>query len=223
MKIRFLGDGSAFCPERKNTSAYFFYDRKLFVLDCGETVFETMYNLHLIQEAPEIYTIITHLHADHVGSLPTLISYYGCILHKRVNIVSRDPKLVDLLDLMGIDHSFYAINYPEEIPARGIRLTAVPVQHADDIYCCGYLVETDEETFYYSGDAADIPENILKKFLNGEIAKIYQDTCSSPNEHHCYVGKLTERIPADKRDKVYCMHLDRSDIEYCRKYGFQTA
>lgn len=192
------------------------------VIDCGETVFEALFRKGLLRNAPDIYVILTHLHADHVASLPTLISYYACIKNRQVNIISPDSSLPVLLDLMGIDRNFYRVWDPDNLPVDDIKLTCIPVTHVDDILCFGYIIHSGDETVYYSGDAADISDEVLKQFFNGNIARIYQDTCSSPSSHHCYVDVLSKRIPASDRKRIYCMHLDQIDAGYCTKYGFQV-
>lgn len=224
MNLNFLGNGSAFCPERKNTSAYFWLDERLIVLDCGETVFESLYERGLFKGAPEIYIFLTHFHADHVGSLPTLLSYYACLLHKSVNIITPErATLVQLLDLTGIDHSYYTIHDPNELGWADLKATYIPVQHAEDIPCYGFLLETGDDAIYYSGDAADLPDDVLEAFLQGKVSRLYHDTCSAPNDHHCYVGKMAECIPESERSRVYCMHLDSVDSSLYTRYGFRIA
>ncbi|HBE86714.1 MAG TPA: hypothetical protein DDW53_17100, partial [Lachnoclostridium sp.] len=75
MELHFLGSGSAFYPLYKNTIAYFELNNDLYLIACGETVFETLLSLVDLEQYREIYVVITHLHADHVGSLASLISY----------------------------------------------------------------------------------------------------------------------------------------------------
>ncbi|MFQ9702485.1 MAG: MBL fold metallo-hydrolase [Enterocloster clostridioformis] len=66
-----------------NTSAWFEADGCLFLVDCGETVYELLMKRSSLREYRQIYVLLTHLHADHVGSLGSLISYNYCILGKK--------------------------------------------------------------------------------------------------------------------------------------------
>ena len=75
MKLHFFGCGSAFNPAMGNTSAWFEMDGCLFLVDCGETVYELLMKRSNLREYRQIYVLLTHLHADHVGSLGSLISY----------------------------------------------------------------------------------------------------------------------------------------------------
>ena len=44
MNLLFLGRGAAFNPKEGNTSAYFLENNQLFLIDCGESVFERIIN-----------------------------------------------------------------------------------------------------------------------------------------------------------------------------------
>ena len=50
MILNFLGLGSAFFPELKNTSAYYETEDTLYLFDCGETVFEELLRRNLINK-----------------------------------------------------------------------------------------------------------------------------------------------------------------------------
>ena len=97
-------------------------------------------------------------------------------------------------------------------------------RHVDDMVCYGYEIIFPEETIYYSGDAVDIPEKILKKYFEGEIKEIYQDTCSykSKNPSHGNIFDLEEKILPEKRKSVYCIHLDRDFRNKIIEKGFSV-
>lgn len=225
MDWNFLGKGCAFNPLYGNTSAYFVQNKELYLLDCGESVFERLFKQINLNEIEKAYVIVTHLHADHVGSLGTLISYFFCVLHKPVYVIHPETTIVDLLTLEGIDKQGY--NYCELLPDNGAGLTAEPVsvQHAADMRCYGYLLQDADECVYYSGDSSMVPEIVLELFLAGKVARIYHDTSThdSPNPSHCYFGKLEEIIPMEKRGQFYCMHLDSPCEEMLMMKGFQVV
>ena len=100
--ITFLGSGSAFNPLLGNTSAYFVRNNKFFLIDAGETVFTKLYEMKLLEQYNDIYIIITHTHADHVGSLSSIISYSYFVLGKKVKIIHPEKSLIKLLEMMGI-------------------------------------------------------------------------------------------------------------------------
>ena len=87
MELKFLGKGAAFYPVLGNTSAYFIYDKNLFLIDCGESVFKKVYEKDLFSEIDNIYVFITHTHSDHIGSLSSLILYCSHKIDIKTKIV----------------------------------------------------------------------------------------------------------------------------------------
>lgn len=72
MDLQFLGRGASFNPKEGNNSAYFIENRQLFLIDCGESIFERLVENGLLEDVDAINLMITHTHSDHVGSLGTL-------------------------------------------------------------------------------------------------------------------------------------------------------
>ena len=44
MELNFTGKGSAFYPPFKNTGAYMLSGKALYLIDCGETMFDVLYH-----------------------------------------------------------------------------------------------------------------------------------------------------------------------------------
>lgn len=225
MKLRFLGNGACFYPDMHNTSAYFVHKDNLILLDCGETVYERLLKRENLNDYKNIYVILTHLHADHVGSLGSLLSYCRCILKRRITIVHPERTVCKLLQLLGIDDDFYY--YIDKLTDEITDLAVIPykVYHVPNMNCYGYEIEGPEGHIYYSGDSAEIPNEILGKFLRGEIEMLYQDTSThnSANPTHLYVGKLEAAIPEKERYRVTCMHLDCDCRKMLQEKGFQVV
>lgn len=103
----------------------------------------------------------------------------------------------------------------------------VRVQHVDNMVCYGYVIRLGRDVCYYSGDAADIPGEVLAGFLNGEISRIYQDTAAhdAPRPSHMPYRLLAQKIPEALRARVWCMHLDDDEayVEQLRTMGFNIA
>ena len=159
MNLRFLGKGAAFYPAFGNTNAFFEKDGDLFFLDFGESAFEKAVRLLDLASYRHVYVLITHLHADHVGSLASLISYTACVLHMKVTVVHPVDTIVQLLTLEGISKDFYT--YADRLPeACPVQARPVEVRHARDMKCFGYELDDGEETIYFSGDAADVPQSV---------------------------------------------------------------
>lgn len=222
IRLHFLGRGAAFYPRFGNTNAWFEKDNDIFFLDFGENAFHQVVEKIPLKQYEHIYVLLTHLHADHAGSLASLCSYTHCILKRNIVIVHPIDSVVQMLRIQGIADRFYS--WVTELPETcKIRATAVEVKHADDMRAFGYLLTDEEETIYYSGDAAEIEQNIVQAYLDGKIQEIYQDTASHFSNSHCYYKLLEEKIPREKRKKIHCMHLDGDYVELLESLGFSVV
>lgn len=223
MDIKFLGFGSAFNPSFKNTNAYFTISDNLYFIDFGETAFETVKSKIKVEDYKNITVIVTHLHADHVGSLPTFISYAYYKAGKTINVIHPNDNIVKLLDLTGIETECYRFynDIPQELQSE-IIITPIAVKHVPNMDTYGYIIEAEGHRIYYSGDAANVPGKIIEKLEAGLLDKIYQDTSSEDGENptHCPFNTLKEIIKKEFRHKVFCIHLDKDFREEIKKEGF---
>ena len=87
MELSFLGRGAAFNTVESNNSAYFIDNNELFLIDCGETVFQSLINTGILEDKNNINVMITHTHSDHIGSLGSLALYAYYNLNKPLNII----------------------------------------------------------------------------------------------------------------------------------------
>ena len=72
------------------------------------------------------------------------------------------------------------------------------------IACFGYEVSFKGASFYYSGDAHDIPDSVLKKFLNNKINLLFHEaTIDTASAGHCSYTTLERKIPVSERYRVY--------------------
>ncbi len=222
IRLHFFGKGAAFYPAFGNTNAWFTAGGGLFFLDFGEAAFEKAARLPELRACAEVTVLLTHLHADHAGSLPSLCSYCALVLGKKVTVVHPARAVVDFLTITGISPDFYTWlpALPEDAPVRAL---AVPVRHAADMACYGWRVSDGEETVYFSGDAAEPPREIVRDFLAGAIGRVYHDTASRESAAHCWVGRLEAAFPPERRGDVYCMHLDSDCEAALRAKGFSVA
>jgi glyoxylase-like metal-dependent hydrolase (beta-lactamase superfamily II) len=228
--LSFVGIGSAFHTEVGNNCAYFIRDRKLFMFDCGSTTFSRLLARGLLNGIEHIYVLMTHTHADHVGSLGDLVfySYFSQSPRfvKKITIVAQhDHRIPDILQMMGVGGDYYDCVAPAaHLDVDGIPLEVHRVRHAPELACYAYVLQLDGKTIYYSGDSVEIPDDIRRRFLNGEIDMIYQDTATNDHPLHLSLNKLAELIPEARRSAVYCMHFDNEfDPEVAHRMGFQTV
>ena len=234
MELLFLGRGSAFNTCEGNNSAYFIDKNELFLIDCGESIFERIIDKGLLDDINCVNVMITHTHSDHVGSIGSLIMYCYYVIHKSINIIiSKDSlykdDLINLIRIFGCTNDMYSVVYEDEFDNKYSLFNSIKymkTNHVSQIPSYGTLFNTSNGVVYYSGDTSDL-DNISDLINSGVVIdKIYVDTTSVDvaNNVHVYIGNLYELIPIDLRDKVYCMHVnDKKCIDMAIEFGFNVV
>lgn len=234
MNLKFLGNGGSDNQLQGNTSAYFVENRSLFLIDCGENIFERILNRKLLDTVDKVYVFITHTHSDHVGSIGSLIFHCYFIKKIELNIVipsnARNYNDVkELLRIYGVCKDWCKIIEPREINNKFSSFSTVEyveTLHVNQIPCYGLLFDTKDGIVYYSGDTSEI--NNIKELIksNKKIDKIYIDctTTNTENNVHYYIGKANEEIDLSIRNKFYCMHFNKPEcMEVAKSYGFNVV
>lgn len=234
MELNFLGRGSAFNPKEGNTSAYFIEDNTLFLIDCGESVFNKLIENNIIDSIDSINLMITHTHSDHVGCLGTLTLYSYFELNKPINIIIKNDKkqindIKNVIKGFGIRNGMY--NFVDEIVldkkySSFFNIRYIKTNHYDGLNCYSIVFNTDNGLIFYSGDTNEITH--INAIINGEINidKIYVDVSSSnfKGNPHIFIGDLNNQIPNNLKSKVYCMHFnDDKCIELAENMGFNVV
>lgn len=222
--FNFIGKGSAFTPNLGNTSAYFLKDNDLYLIDCGSLVFKELYNRIDFNNIRNLYVFITHTHSDHVGSLGTLISYLKINYEISPNIFHGGVYIEEYLNLVGVSADYYEAKAVDILEKNNITFEFIETIHSDRISSYGLLIKTIENIVFYSGDSAEIPEDILTSFIDRKIDFIYQDvSLEIKNTSHLNLEKLKKLIPKKLRNRVIAMHLDEGADEIISEAGFQIA
>ena len=220
-QLRFLGVGSAFNAALGTNSAFFYREGNLYLLDCGETVFERALKAGLLERAKGIYVLITHLHSDHVGSLGTLLGYCYFILKTPATVVCPNPQLVDLLRLMDIAPRQYRLL--SSLDEGGVRVAPVLAKHGG-LIAYSYEISADGETVFYSGDTSELPETLVADVACGRIARAYVDCTDAPQSAgHMVLSRLEALVPAALRAKFTAMHLNCDYADKVKALGFACA
>lgn len=228
-KLKFIGTGGCFSKENINNSAYLNADGHLILFDCGETVFHQILKNNIIDESiSRIDIVITHFHADHVGSLGSLIFFTRFKKIRDVNVIFPDVNLLNaFLDIVGIGRSLYCGKKPSDMEYYLKEYTQL---HGDIINdeiipmpSFGYHLKFKEYNLFYSGDTCVINDEIVNKFNNNEIDYIYHEVSDDGYQAHVDIDVLEKTIK-NNRERVYCMHLgDSMNLEKIKKYGFRSV
>ncbi|MGL5752495.1 MAG: MBL fold metallo-hydrolase, partial [Paraclostridium sp.] len=86
-RLDFFGYGGY--ADAENSSAMIDLEGSIVLIDCGNTVGKTIeYFQHNKYRINDISIIITHMHADHVGGLPTLLQFLKYNTETKVRIIT---------------------------------------------------------------------------------------------------------------------------------------
>lgn len=212
-KLIFIGNGSCFNVSKRNTSCYYKATDDLLLIDCGEDIFKELLIRDLLRDIKNIYITITHLHSDHVGSLPSLIFYCNIVLKIKVTIIyPKQGDITTLLTLMGVNKLIYSYLNPEtEINVFGdIFIKSCISIHTDSIVAYSYMLTINNEKIFYSGDNSILNQKAKRMFENNELQYWYQDVSSHGNGH-LLLDVLDKEIKVN-REKIYCIHLENDEI-----------
>lgn len=226
MDIKFLGIGAAYYPAWGSNSAFFTLCDHLYLLDCGETSFQRISARPELQSCGGITVLVTHLHADHIGSLSTFAAYCMQVLNKPICIASPDDTLPHVLSLLGVTTDIYQFqrDFSRPFPG-GLIVTPLRVNHAPEMECYGFFLSDSHNTVYYSGDANTLPAIVRERLAAGELSCVYQETTYEKGTHpsHCTLEQLCTLVPLEQRRKVVCMHFGADFRTAAESAGFSIA
>lgn len=234
MDLKFLGRGAAFNPIEGNNSAFFIENDELFLIDCGESVFESIITNNLLNSDSSINLFITHTHSDHIGSIGSLIMYSFYVLHKKLKIIiPSEPKYLSnikmILDGFGCTDLMYNFVIESDLDDKYNSFSNVrfiETKHCNEFACYSILFNTPEGMVFFSGDTKEF--DIVKSLIDSgnKIDKLYIDTTSAdyPENVHLYIGILEKNIPENLKKCVYCMHLNNIEcIDKALDIGFNVV
>lgn len=234
MELKFLGRGAAFNPKEGNNSAYFIENNQLFLIDCGESIFEKLVSTGLVDSVDTINLMITHTHSDHIGCLGTLAMYSYFTLQKPLNIIIKSDekylhdinKIISGFGITNVMFNFVDEQNLDNAYSTFKNIRYIETKHYDGLNCYSILFNTDNGIVFYSGDTKEMTQ--LKAIIeSGEIIdKLYVDVSSSnfPGNPHLYIGILDEQISPELKSKTYCMHFNNDEcIELAKSMGFNIV
>ncbi|MCC0647337.1 MBL fold metallo-hydrolase [Clostridioides sp. ZZV15-6598] len=228
-KLLFLGRGSGYHTKEKNTAAYIKKDNTLLLIDCGETVFKSILEKNLIEGINEINVLITHMHSDHIGSLGGFIGfcYWKYKIITKVYFNEKE-KISMFLKLLGLRENESFVVYDAEnkrIDSLQLKFSGFITKHVKAIKTYSYKLEFDNgNDIFYSGDTCETNFDVIPYLKSGNL--IYHDTCLNEDSEnvHTSLRMLSEIIPKEYRNQVYCIHIDGENfVEEVEKQGFNVV
>ena len=170
--LEFIGNDAGF--GNKNNSAYIEFENKLFIIDCGYTVFNEIKNKFEFNKYDEINIIITHLHNDHAGSLSQLILYLWFVYKIKVNVISKCINIETYLKITGTVPEAY------EVKTEFNNIQFIKTKHVDYLDAYGFIMNISDRTILYTGDTATL--STFLPYLN-DIDELYIDLSKSGGAH----------------------------------------
>ncbi len=209
MKLDFIGIGGAFNPKLGSNCAYIKEKDKILFIDMGLDSFYKIIKHHILKDIKEIYIIITHLHGDHVGGLPTFLQYTYSILNIQTNIIKNSEtftkNLCTILDLTGVKKDNYQFiennNFPFSFNYKLKTTTHTPL-----LECYSIIFEKDNQMILYTSDSNDI-NYIKEKIEDKNITKIYTEVGENSPVHIEY--KQLKQLP---KEKLILMHIQSMEL-----------
>ncbi|HBG5344310.1 TPA: MBL fold metallo-hydrolase [Clostridioides difficile] len=228
-KLLFLGRGSGYHIREKNTAAYIKKEETLLLIDCGETVFKSILEKNLIEGIKEINVLITHMHSDHIGSLGGLIGFcywkYKIVTKVYFNEKEKISTFLKLLGLIENENFIIDDAKNKRIDSLGLTFSGVETKHVKLIKTYSYKLEFDNENdIFYSGDTYETNFDVIPYLKSGNL--IYHDTCLNDDNGnvHTSLRVLSEIIPEEYRNQVYCIHIDgETFVEEAERQGFNVV
>jgi len=211
MNIKFIGTGGAFDYEYGNSSAILDFKGHTYLIDCGQDIYPRLRSKDFID--PIDHVLITHFHADHVGSLSTFILHHHFFSKgKQLKLLYPDADFKDQL----YEYLKFSLQTPEKfivfVPIKkypGVNFVDTFGLHVPGMRTYAYYFQDDEEALVYSGDLGDCDYlfDNLPEFDKPKKRVLHDINFDPPVGPHTFYEDL---IPYQEDFEIYGYHCDPS-------------
>ncbi len=208
MKIQIIGADSAF--DGLNTS-FFFRDElnRGVLVDCGFTVFPELNRRNMLNDVDVV--LISHLHADHTGSLCTLAVKHRLKGHKIIIGGTDVSGLFKEQEVLPDD--FIPLSHSDPLNLKIIQTKHIPEYGNNNAMFIA-------NTILYSGDTN---ESVLDTNYARDAKIIIHEVCLNTPVAHTTLENLNQ-APSEIKAKTWLMHVpiqEREEIEtMAQQMGF---
>jgi hydroxyacylglutathione hydrolase len=219
VKLQMLGTGNAFAKNYYNNNALLMDKDYTLLVDCGITALLAMDQLGRSFEDVNA-TLITHIHADHVGGLEelalTLKHKYG----KKMTLLVPEPLILPLKDVIISMEDIFEVRpmkpgLPFKVsPAITLELIRTPHIPGKDSY--SLLINND---IFYSADMIFQPDLLLSLVRERGVRMILHD-CQLLGQGHVHTT-LEElmSLPIEVRSIIRLMHYSDEKPDFIGHIG----
>lgn len=211
MKIKFLGTGGAFDFEQGNASAIVSIAGKNILIDCGFSTIQKLAERKLLEEID--YILITHLHFDHIGSLPTLLAYY------KYKTDTPAPKILlpeekfgtEITKLLACSLEEDLASFGNTIEIPGIGYIETTNQHKKGMMSYAYYFTENDHLIYYSGDIgnAQVAKGFLDTRKETKIQVFHETTPRLDVAIHASYKEVEEKL---QQYHTYVYHIAKENM-----------
>jgi len=211
MKIKFLGTGGAFDFEKGTAAAIVEVGGKKILIDCGYSTILKLAEKDLTKEID--YILVTHLHGDHVGSLPTLLPYFthklGCEIPPI--IVPTETFREELNAFLSSTHESKRAHFVPISEFSVLGYIETTGQHVPEMTSFAYYFTEDDCLIYFSGDIgnANVAKNFLATRSESNIQVFHETTPRTDIPVHTSYKEIEEKLEGYK---TYVYHIAKENM-----------